>query len=159
MAADKNITEIAQKQRYLALLKKMKTGRALTKKELTELGGYQKRYDSKKKKTTGRSSKRLPISINSMINIGYGYGDITTAENDSEMKISIRNALAKHPELKAAYDRGQFLRNIKIAAETGEDMEELAAILGIKTVKELKDIIKNDFEAKTIWNNCRADRI
>ena len=55
---DKDITAIARKQRYLSLLKRVKSGQALSKAELNELEGYEQEFKDQARPQINRKKRK-----------------------------------------------------------------------------------------------------
>jgi len=159
LKSDKDIIVIAQRHRYLALLKKVKSGKALSGPELKELKKYDKKFKTNKKVIKKKTSGRPPISALRVRFLGLNCDNIIDADRFSGIRTPMAGIVEKYPQLKEVFERGQFLRILKRSAEDGNSIEEIAEQLGLGSVAKFKEAIKNDYEARSIWNSMRKDRI
>ena len=74
-------------------------------------------------------------------------------KHESAVK-SLNDLFAAKPELKAAFERGRFLREIADYAATSMTIAEVEIERGMK-VGELETIFAADFEAAQAWNSSR----
>lgn len=154
--------EVAKRQRHYSLLKKVKENKPLTSTEMTELDKYElmaKKSKKKKVKKQKAVKKRLPVSAKRLKYYGFVCENIVEAENLCISRTPLAEIIEKYPQLKAAWERGRFLRDIKKEAENGLNLDEAAKLLKYKNVKEFKKMLESDYEAKSIWNSIRRDRI
>jgi ribosome-binding protein aMBF1 (putative translation factor) len=164
MEKNKDISQLARKQRYLTLLKKLKSGSSITKKELAEISKLEKLYKNenktkKSKPKTKDSNERLPVTVKKMKYLAFVFDTIIEAENEFPSRYPLAEILKKYPQLMAAWERGRYLRDIKNEAESGSSLEQTAHLLKYKNVNEFLKSLESDYEAKSIWNSIRKDRI
>ena len=160
--SDKDITTIARKQRHLSLLQKVKGNQALSASELAELQGYEAESKSKTKpakRIRGRSRPMRSLSVAAAKSLGYLSENISQADADSGLDVTLAGLFRykKYAHLKAAFERGQFLRNLKAKAGVVDTVSEAAAALKLSSGQALRDILDTDIEAADIWYQTRLD--
>lgn len=173
-----DVTEIAQKQRHLSLLEKVREKRTLTKAEIRELKRFERgltapvQVETKRKRRPGRKKKpsrpgaRLPITEADVRRLGLECESLPAAE--SEVKLPGRYSVKKsprrlsaifkeYPQLQEAWDRGRFLRDLKAVARTGASVPEAAKKLGFAHGRVLRTMIDEDPEVKDLWKQTRLE--
>lgn len=169
--------EIANKQRHLFLLRKVQENKALSKAELDEL----KRYERKakvtttaglkrlvkpvvsrtmkkspgKKKASGKAGKkrrsRLPMREAKVRWLALECENLTEANATIMTRKSLADILKKHPQLKEAWDRGRFLREVRDVASQSPSTSQAAKQLGF-TERAFQELLGQDEEVKDIWH-------
>jgi len=158
------MVEIAAKQRHVLLLKKVRNNQPLSAGELRELKEYEasmakkqpkktviKADKVKAKKVTAKSAGR-PSAVK-VKNWGLKYETMAECEQKEGLEIQI-HALMRFKTLKAAWERGQFLRKLTIAGKGNASIEEVEHDLQLAD-GSLEPILKNDDEAREAFNNAR----
>jgi len=186
--AKRSAVEIANTQRHLFLLRKVKENKALTRAELVELKRYErkaaakiiakarmpsrplakkkkpkgappagpgKKKTKKKTKTKKKRKARLPVEEAEVRRLGLESENLTEADATITTRISMADLFKKYPELKAAWDRGRFLRNLRDRARSGASIPEAAMRLGFASARELQAIINEDVEVADLWKQTR----
>jgi len=165
MTKDRDITKIAAKQRHLHLLGKVQGNQALSKSELDELQGYESQISETKKKirqskiVNRQSRRRRSLSVAAAKSLGYLSENISQADADSGLDVTLAGLFRykKYAHLKAAFERGQFLRNLKAIAGVVDTVSEAAAALKLSSGMELRNILDTDIEVADIWYQTRLD--
>jgi len=165
------MVEIATKQRYLLLLKKVRNNQPLTAGELKELKDCEesmakkatkktakKTSASKEAKKAGGSGRCKPSAV-TVKNWGLKYVDIPTAEEKEGLATSLAAVFNRWKSLRDAWERGQFLRKLReLGAETNFTIEEAGEQMGLGA-GELAGILETDDEAREVFNNARIATI
>ena len=176
--------EIANKQRHVLLLGKVKENKALTRAELVELKRYERQAAgriiakakvpakprAKKKKPKGappagpgkkktkkkkKRKARPPVDVAEVRRLGIDCEKLADADAAITTRISMADLFKKYPELKDAWDRGRFLRNLRDRARDGLSIAEAAESLGFASARELQTIIDEDVEVADLWKQTR----
>ncbi len=160
--------EIARKQRHVLLLGKIKQNQALSPAELKELEQYERatlkkrtdtsahnaranRTEKSKSASTGKRRRRL-ISPLRLQRLAYVCDDMAEADHTSALRRPLADIIAGDAALLAAWRRGQFLRNLEMAACTMPNISRAASFLRIPGgSKGLREILDNDLEAGDVW--------
>lgn len=163
---DKDITIIAQKQRYLSLLKRVKSNQTLSKAELSELQGYEKEFkeiqqSQKSKKSRRIKKKRGKLTQADCQRLGYDYADIAEADKAAGLSANLSKYLSKHPKLRQAYDRGRLLKALSETAPNSLIYEAATQLkhLGFtqfKTGQDIRNFLDSDPEANELWETARV---
>jgi hypothetical protein len=165
MSENKDITEIARKQRYLTLLKKVKGGQSLSKGELAELEQFQ---DAGGTPTTQLETQNSKLKTCYRINcadaqrLGYESADIAAADIASKLNQNLFDYLSRHPKMRAAYDRGRLLRQLAISApncliyEAARQLKDLG-FSQFQSGQDLRDFLDKDPEANELWESARVN--
>lgn len=164
MATEQNIIEVAWKQRYLLLLQKVKSNQTLSKSEISELQKYE-RQASRKSPPAKRASVKTPrksaISQAEIKQLAMECENMTQADfrkdHITRDTKSISEILDKHPKLKAAWDRGRFLRNLRDLARTGASVTQAAKKLRLANGRMLRAMIDEDIEVGDLWEQTRLE--
>lgn len=165
--------EIAKKQRHMFLLGKVKENKALSRTELNELKKYEREAKlttagpgrlvkpvvsrpGRKKRPEGkvvrRSSRktRLPVDEAEVRRLGLECENLAEADAEIRTRRSLSEIFKKHPELRQAWDRGRFLRNIRDLARTGASVSQGADQLKISE-QVFQRLLDNDKEIADTW--------
>ncbi|MDK1104169.1 MAG: hypothetical protein QGD93_11235 [Actinomycetota bacterium] len=160
--------EIAKKQRHALLLGRIKQNQALSPAELKELEQYEratpkKRTDTsahnarpnrtrKSKSTSTEKRRRRLISPLRLQRLAYACDDMAEADIAAALPRPLADIIAGDAALLAAWRRGQFLRNLEMAACTMPNISRAARFLRIAGgSKGLREILDNDLEAGDVW--------
>ena len=163
MTTDENIIEIVWKQRYLLLLQKVKSNQTLSKTEISELRKYESRA-SRKNPTAKRVPAKTPtrksaISRAEVKQLALECENMTVADTRKDQitrdRKSLPEILDKHPKLKAAWDRGRFLRNLEGLARKGASITEAAKKLKLANGRILRAMIDKDIEVGDLWDQTQ----
>lgn len=84
--------------------------------------------------------------------------DKSKTNNCQLSNINLNTVFEKRPELKTAFDRGRFLRNIAEFGGKNYTVAEAGGELGLKA-GELDKVFATDFEAADIWNQARLQTL
>jgi len=160
---DKDIKAIAQKQRHLALLKKVRDGKTLSISEIAEL----ERYEAEGKKNSQssivkrKSSKRY-LSLAQAQRLGYECGNIAEADKVSGLSSNLSKYFERHPKVRASFDRGRLLKYlVELAPNT--DIHNAARKLKqlgfsrFEKGQDLRDFLDSDAEADELWETARVN--
>jgi phage terminase Nu1 subunit (DNA packaging protein) len=120
-----------------------------------------KKIPAKRLKTSsakrGGKRKRLPLSLIRAKRLGYECRNLTDADAVAGLSQPLAGVLDKYPKIRAAWQRGQFLRNLELEAGSAPNLPRAANHLGYKNGEELSDLLDDDPEAKNIWKQARLD--
>lgn len=174
--------EIAAKQRHMLLLGKVKENKALTRAELVELKRYERQAAAKiiakakvpvkprakkkkpkgappagpgKKKTKKKRKARLPVEKVEVRRLGLESENLTAADAAITTRMSMADLFKKYPELKAAWDRGRFLRNLRDLARIRATIPEAAKRLGFESARGLQKLMDEDVEVADLWDQTQ----
>jgi len=129
-------------------------------KELGELEKLAKKTTKKKVKKTKKNSKsrrRLPTQV-AVKAAGQETEDYIAAEQQLGLSRPLADVLAKHKKLKAAFERGRFLKNIKELAATAITAAETEEKLELEP-GQLAEMFEADVELRDCWNQERLRTI
>lgn len=160
--------EIAQKQRHLLLLGRVRGNQALTKAELEELYQYEQMASRQKQVVRVKKPKnREPRTVNrrnlyrisqtAVRRLGYECADLAEADSAAALARPLAEFLGRDEKLMAAWERGQFLRNLKAKASVVDTVTEAASALKLQSGQALREILDTDLEAANIWFQTRLD--
>ena len=110
---------------------------------------------NRKSKIANRKSLS-PVRAKSL---GYEYDSITAADAGSGLDVTLAGLFRykKYASIKAAFERGQFLRNLAGLAGVVETVSEAARKLDLASGQVLREILDTDLEAANLWNQRRLD--
>jgi len=165
LTTERNIIEVAWKQRYLLLLQKVKSNQTLSKTEISELQKYERKANRKnhtakksdvkagpRKSTMSQAEvKQLALECESLVQADALKNNITRDRK------SLSEILDKHPKLKAAWDRGRFLRNLRDLARTGASISQAAKKLRLANGLVLRTMIEEDAEVGDLWEQTQIE--
>ena len=111
------------------------------------------------KRIRGRSRPMRRLTVAAAKSLGYLSENLTAADADSGLDVTLAGLFRykKYAHLKAAFERGQFLRNLKAKAGVVDTVSEAAAALKLSSGQALRDILDTDIEAADIWYQTRLD--
>jgi len=121
-----------------------------------------------KKKTGKRKAKRLrlPVTEAEVRRLGLECESLTEAESlvklpgrysDKKPSRRLSEIFLKYPQLKKAWDRGRFLRNLRGLAGTGASVPEASKKLGFANSRVLQAMIDEDEEVGDLWDQTRLE--
>jgi hypothetical protein len=144
----------------LALLKRVRSGEALSSAELAELEAEerQQRMESErivfvadKKPKKGKRRRRL-ISPLRLKRLAFLSESLTEADAKVKLTRPLRDVIEADQELTTAWNYGRFLRNLEEAAKNCQSVSRAARWLKLDGGgPELRQILDNDAEANDIW--------
>ncbi len=116
----------------------------------------QSRNPMKKKanRKPGKNRKllRRPIGLLAVKRLGYECDTLAEADRVANLRRCLAGVIAGDAALLAAWRRGQFLRNLEMAACTMPNISRAAKFLRIEGgAKGLREILDNDLEAGDVW--------
>ena len=156
--------------RHVYLLQKVQANRPLTGAELKELEKYEDEMKKKENKNTppaivslkakktkrrgGKTIKRPAVVSATDIKLAATQG-LSVTQAETQLGVSSLNKLfAKQPQLKQAWERGTFLKNIAEFGGKNYTIAEAESELGLDA-GQLDKIFLADFEASNTWNQAR----
>jgi len=169
----------------MLLLGKVKENKALTRAELDELKRYERkaaakilakarmpsrplakkkkpkgappagRGKKKKKKNKKKRKARPPIDKAEVRRLGLESENLTAADAAINTRMSLADLLKKYPELRDAWDRGRFLRNLRDLASTRATIPEAAERLEFASARDLQALLNEDMEVADLWKQTR----
>lgn len=105
-----------------------------------------------KKPGKNRKLRRRPIGLLAVKRLGYQCDTLAEADTIANLKRCLADVVAGDAALLAAWRRGQFLRNLEMAACTMPNISRAARFLRIAGgSKGLREILDNDLEAGDVW--------
>jgi len=176
----KSTIEIAATQRHMLLLGKVKGNKALSRAELVELKRYERqaagritakarvtsKVQPKRKKrkaaATTKSVKkkrkaRPPVDEAEVRRLGLECEKLTDADAAIKTRRSLMELFRKYPELRQAWDRGRFLRNLRDMARMRFSISKAAKKLGLGSGQILRAMIDEDEEIGDLWNQTQLE--
>lgn len=91
--------------------------------------------------------------------MGFEYENLVAADTAAGTKKLLSQILPKYPKLQAAWDRGQFLRNLQALAGVVSTVSEAAHKLNLPSSEVLRDMLDSDSEVSDIWKQTRLNTI
>jgi len=176
--------DIAKKQRHMFLLRKVQENRTLSRAELDELKRYERQAagkitakarmtskvrPKKKKRKAAATTKRIkkkakkkrkarpPVDEAEVRRLGLECENLTEADAAIRTRRSLAEIFRKHPQLRQAWDRGRFLRNLRGLARTGASVSEAAKKLGFAKGRVLRTMIDEDAEVGDLWDQTQLE--
>jgi len=179
--------EIANKQRHVFLLQKVKENKALSRAELDELKRYERETAGKiiakasmpstrpsskssakpsakrvkkkagKKKSKKKRKARPPVDEAEVRRLGLECENLTEADAAIRTRQSLSEIFVKHPQIRQAWDRGRFLRNLRGLARTGASVTEAAKKMGLVNRQVLRSMIDEDEEVGDLWDQTQLE--
>jgi hypothetical protein len=117
--------------------------------------------DKPRKTRKKRQAQTLPISPVRVKTLGFECEDLTEADAQAGLPVSLSGLITKHKALAEAWTRGQFLRSLKHIAGTMTTTQEAAEWLTdagygqYRSAKALEDALEADHEYQSMWNTTR----
>lgn len=176
--------DIAKKQRHIFLLRKVQENKTLSRAELDELKRYERQAAGKitakarmtskvrpkkkkrkaaattkrvKKKAKNKRKARPPVDEAEVRRLGLECENLTEADAAIRTRRSLAEIFRKHPQLRQAWDRGRFLRNLRGLARTGASVSEAAKKLGFAKGRVLRTMIDEDAEVGDLWDQTQFE--
>ena len=118
-----------------------------------------RRVSRVKKRKSKKRRRRAPISSAAVRRLGYECENLAEADKKSGIRYNLAKVLGRHPNLKAAWERGQFLRNLQDLAGVVATVSEAAHKLGLVSGEQLRDMLDTDDEIANVWNQTRLNTI
>lgn len=115
--------------------------------------GHKKRNSSRTRRSLSKANARR---------LGYDCENIAAADKACGLSTNLAEYLAKHPKVRAAYDRGRLLKYIADLApkaliyETARRLRELG-FSEIDSAQSLRDFFDSDPEANELWETERVN--
>ena len=107
-------------------------------------------------KGKGSSRKaRLPVKEARVRLLGIECEKLADADAIITTRMSMEDLFKKYPELKAAWDRGRFLRNLRDLARKDLSVPEAAKKLGFASARVLQAMIDEDMEVGEMWKETK----
>ena len=105
----------------------------------------------------GSSRPRRSLTVAAAKSLGYLSENITAADADSGLDVTLAGLFRykKYAPLKAAFERGQFLRNLEAEAGSSPNISRAARHLGFKSGQDLRNLLDGDTEAINVWSQAR----
>ena len=163
----KDVTQLAQKQRHLSLLERVRSNKTLSKAELTELAGYEKNARrtplpvpapsnrKRPKDVKGKSKRGRLISVIELRRLAFNSESMAEADVVTRFRRPLADVIAADAELKAAWERGQFLRKLEKAASLAQSLSQAATWLKVPGGgPELRRMLDSDDEARDLWDQA-----
>ncbi|HUV67027.1 MAG TPA: hypothetical protein VMW24_24280 [Sedimentisphaerales bacterium] len=161
--SDLSTVEIAKKQRHLHLLERIRQSKALSKVELDELEHYEMSARQKAQTAPAESTAtRGNLTEASAQRLGLESKDLAEADARSGIGPNLAKYFARHPRLRAAFDRGRLLRNLVELAPVAmvHDAAKRLKDLGFtqfESAQNLRDFLDADAEARELWESARVN--
>lgn len=115
--------------------------------------------ENHKSTTVNRKSARRSyrISQTRVKRLGYECENMAAADVEADLSRGLVDILTADGKLRAAWERGRFLRNLAALAGVVETVSEAAGKLKLSSGSELRSILDLDPEAANIWDQTRLD--
>ena len=107
-----------------------------------------------KKKRSSRKT-RLPVAEVEVRRLGYKFENPDDADAILKKRRPLQHILQSHPRLQRAWDRGQFLRNLRDLARKGFSVSKAAKELGFVNGRVLQKMIDEDEEIGELWKDAK----
>ena len=109
------------------------------------------------KRRKGRIRKRLPISRARLRQLAFDSEDIVHADAAIDLKMSLVKIFRLHPQLRAEWKRGRFLRDVKMIASKSDSVSQAAVTLGLPGEQAFRDMLAADVELADIWKEGQLE--
>lgn len=116
-----------------------------------------KRTKKSKKKILVAKRVRLPVEEAEIRRLGLECENLTEADAAIKKSKSLKEIFKKHPQLRQAWDRGRFLRNLRGLARTGASISEASKKLGLASGQVLRAMIDEDQEVGDLWDQTQLE--
>lgn len=116
-----------------------------------------KQSKKSKKKILATKRLRLPVEEAEIRRLGLECDNLTEADAAIKKRKSLKEIFKKHPQLRQAWDRGRFLRNLRGLARTGANISEAAKKLGFANGQILRSMIDEDQEVGDLWDQTQLE--
>jgi len=118
-------------------------------------GGVKKKAG--KKKAQKKRKARLPVDEAEVRRLGLECENLTEADAAIRTRRSLAEIFRKHPQLRQAWDRGRFLRNLRDLTRAGISVSRAAKNLGLANGQVLRTMIDEDVEVGDLWKQTRVE--
>jgi len=120
-----------------------------------------KQQSKKSKKSPGAPGAakrmRLPVEEAELRRLGLECENLTEADAAIKKRKSLKEIFKEHPQLRQAWKRGRFLRNLRGLARTGANVPQAAKKLGLANGRLLRAMIEEDAEVGDLWDQTRLE--
>jgi len=116
-----------------------------------------KRSKKSKKKILVTKRVRLPVDEAEIRRLGLECENLTEADAAIKKRKSLKEIFKKYPQLRQAWDRGRFLRNLRGLAMTGVSVSNAAKKLGFANGQVLRAMIDEDQEVGDLWDQTQLE--
>jgi len=116
-----------------------------------------KRSKKSKKKAKKKRKARPPVDEAEIRRLGLECETRTEADAAVSTRRTLAELFRKYPELRKAWDRGRFLRNLRDMARTGVSISNAAKKLGFANGQVLRTMIDEDEEVGDLWNQTKLE--
>lgn len=103
------------------------------------------------------SGSRPPFTAPHIRSLAFEHGSIAEAEVSLKPSRDLSGAIKRYPKLRAAWERGRFLRNLRDQARRGASVSQAAAKLKLSSGIELRRILDEDIEAADLWDQAQLE--
>lgn len=110
-----------------------------------------------KKKALVTKRVRLPVEEAEVRRLGLECDNLTEADAAIKKRKSLKEIFKKHPQLRQAWERGRFLRNLRGLARMGVSVSEAAKKLGFANGRILRAMIDEDVEVGDLWDQTQLE--
>jgi len=99
------------------------------------------------------------ISTHQMQSLAFNYGTLIEAQNSlpENSGVDLAELVQQDDKLAEAWQRGQFLRNVRNLASVPVSMDEASKRLSLNGAEELQGILETDAEAGDTWRQTRQE--
>jgi len=120
---------------------------------------------AKKKIKPGKKKRKARLPVNKVMvrRLGLECENLTEADAairaDATIRTrkSLKEIFKNHPQLRQAWDRGRFLRNLRGLARTGASVSEAAKKLGFANGRVLRAMIDENEEIGDLWDQTQLE--
>jgi hypothetical protein len=112
---------------------------------------------TRKKKAIKKKRARPPIDEAEVRRLGLECENMTEADAAIRTRRSLPSLLRKYPQLRKAWDRGRFLRNLRGLARTGASVSEAAKKFGFANGRVLQTMLDEDEEVGDLWKQTQLE--
>lgn len=110
-----------------------------------------------KKKILAAKRLRLPVEEAEVRRLGLECDNLIEADAAIRTRKSLKEIFRKHPQLRQAWDRGRFLRNLRGLARTGASISQASKKLSFANGRVLRAMIDEDEEVGDLWDQTRLE--
>ena len=114
-----------------------------------------KQSEKSKRKILPAKRVRLPVEEAEIRRLGLECDNLTEADTAIKKRKSLKEIFKKYPQLREAWARGRFLRNLRDLARTGASVPEAAKRLGFASARGLQAILDEDMEVADLWDQTQ----
>lgn len=110
-------------------------------------------------KTRGKKAVRLPISAVRVKALAFECESMVVANGRAGLDVELVELIEAHEHLAAAWERGQFLRNLRACAGAVLTVTQAARQLGLAKGQDLRAILDTNKECRDLWEQTRLDTL